>query len=64
MSRATAMLLFADGQTTERTVVPAEHLGRALGVPMRALPDRGELIVEIESTPYHRSFPRNHLACT
>ncbi|MGX9428308.1 MULTISPECIES: hypothetical protein [Bradyrhizobium] len=40
MSRATAMLLFADWQTTERTVVPAERMGRALGVPMRVLPDR------------------------
>ena len=44
------MFLFADGQTTERTVVPADGLGRAPGVPMRVLPDRGELIVEIESS--------------
>ena len=58
------MFLFADGQTTERTVVPADGLGRAPGVPMRVLPDRGELIVEIESTPCHRSFPRSHLAWT
>jgi len=43
------MFLFAHGQTTERTVVPADGLGRAPGVPMRVLPDRGELIVEIES---------------
>jgi hypothetical protein len=54
------MLLFA----AERTVVPAERLGRALGAPMRVLPDRGEFIVEIESTPCHRSFPRSHLART
>jgi hypothetical protein len=59
-ARATAMLLFA----AERTVVPGERLGRALGAPMRVLPDRGELIVEIESTPCHRSFPRSHLAWT
>jgi hypothetical protein len=38
--RATTMLLFADWQTTERTVVPAERMGCALGVPMRVLPDR------------------------
>ena len=58
------MFLFADGQTTERTVVPAERLGRALGVPMRVLPDRGELIVEIESTPFtdrsHEATWRGH----
>jgi hypothetical protein len=56
------MLLFADGRTTERTVLPAEGPGRALGVPMRVQPVRGELIVEIESMPCHRSFPRSHLA--
>lgn len=28
-----AALLFVNGQTTERTVVAAERLGRALGVP-------------------------------
>jgi hypothetical protein len=31
LSLATAMLLFADGRTTERTVLPAEGPGRALG---------------------------------
>ena len=34
-----ATLLFAHGQTTERTVVTAERLGRALGLPVRVLPD-------------------------
>jgi hypothetical protein len=48
----------------ERTVVPAERLGRALDAPMRVLPDRGELTIEIESTTCHRSFPRSHLAWT
>ena len=33
-----ATLLFAHGQTTERTVIAAERLGRALGVPVRVLP--------------------------
>ena len=45
-----ATLLFAHGQTTERTVITAERLGRALGVPVKVLPDWGELIVEIEGT--------------
>jgi hypothetical protein len=41
-------LLFAHGQTTERTVVVAERLGRALGVPVTALPYWGQLTVEID----------------
>jgi|SRR5579859_2528663 len=45
-----AALLFAHGQTTERTVVTAEHLGRALGVPVRMLPDWHKLTVELEGT--------------
>ena len=36
-----ATLLLAHGQTTERTVVTAERLGRALGVPVRILPVLG-----------------------
>ncbi|HMC10607.1 MAG TPA: threonine/serine exporter family protein, partial [Pirellulaceae bacterium] len=46
----TAALLFAHGQTTERTVVAAERLGRALGVPVTALPYWGQLTVEIDGT--------------
>jgi uncharacterized membrane protein YjjP (DUF1212 family) len=46
-----ATVLFAHGQTTERTVVTAERLGRALGVTVRVLPDWDKLIVEIEGTP-------------
>src|SRR5260370_34640485 len=38
-----ATLLFAHGQTTERTVTAAERLGRALGVTVRGLPYWGEL---------------------
>jgi hypothetical protein len=33
-----ATLLFAHGQTTERTVTAAERLGRALGVTVKVLP--------------------------
>src|SRR6266446_10242968 len=41
-----ATLLFANGQTTERTVTAAERLGRALGVTVKVLPYWGELTVE------------------
>ena len=41
-----ATLLFAHGQTTERTVTSAERLGRALGVTVRVLPYWGEITVE------------------
>ena len=40
-----ATLLFAHGQTTDRTVTAAERLGRALGVTVRVLPYWGEIIV-------------------
>ena len=33
-----ATLLFVHGQTTERTIIAAERLGRALGVTVRVLP--------------------------
>src|SRR6202795_1426026 len=46
-----ATLLFAHGQTTERTVTAAERLGRALGVAVRVLPYWGEIIVELDGTP-------------
>ncbi|NUU41839.1 threonine/serine ThrE exporter family protein [Tardiphaga robiniae] len=49
-----ATLLFANGQTTERTVVAAERLGRALGVPARVLPDWDKLTVELEGTSLSR----------
>jgi hypothetical protein len=52
-----ATLLFTHGQTTERTVVAAERLGRALGVPVKVLPYWGELIVELDGAPSHKSFP-------
>ena len=56
-----AGLLFAHGQTTERTVVTAERLGRALGVPVKVLPDWGELIVEIEGTSLSQIAPTKPL---
>jgi uncharacterized membrane protein YjjP (DUF1212 family) len=46
-----ATLLFAHGQTTERTVAAAERLGRALGVTVKVLPYWGELIVELDGAP-------------
>ena len=46
-----ATLLFAHGQTTERTVNAAERLGHALGVTVRVLPYWGELTVEFEGAP-------------
>ncbi len=45
-----ATLLLAHGQATEQTVVIAERLGRALGVPVRIMPYWGELTIEIEGT--------------
>ena len=46
-----AALLFDNGQTTERTIVTAERLGSASGVPIRVLPRWGELTIEIDGTP-------------
>src|SRR5205807_9690413 len=50
-------LLFAHGQTTERTVLVAERLGRALGVPVTALPYWGQLTVEIDGTTLSKIIP-------
>src|SRR5882672_5068998 len=52
-----ATLLFAHGQTTERTIVAAERLGRALGVPVTALPYWGQLTVEIDGTTLSKIAP-------
>ncbi len=54
-------ILFAHGQTTERTIVAAERLGRALGVPVRVLPYWGELTVEIDGTPVSQIVPAKPL---
>ena len=45
------------GQTTERTIVAAERLGRALGVPVTALPYWGQLTVEIDGTTLSQIVP-------
>jgi uncharacterized membrane protein YjjP (DUF1212 family) len=54
-------LLFAHGQTTERTVIAAERLGRALGVTVRVLPYWGELTVELEGAPISKIIPAKPL---
>ncbi|WP_426421129.1 threonine/serine ThrE exporter family protein [Bradyrhizobium genosp. A] len=56
-----AMLLFAHGQTTERTVVIAERLGRALGVRAKVLPDWDKLTVEFEDTSLSEIVPTKPL---
>jgi uncharacterized membrane protein YjjP (DUF1212 family) len=56
-----ATLLFAHGQTTERTVVAAERLGRALGVTVRVLPYWGELTVEVEGATVSQIVPAKPL---
>src|SRR5260370_33685855 len=56
-----ATLLFAHGQTTERTVTAAERLGRALGVTVKVLPYRGELTVEIDRAPISQIVPTQPL---
>jgi uncharacterized membrane protein YjjP (DUF1212 family) len=56
-----ATLLFAHGQTTERTVTAAERLGRALGVTVRVLPYWGEITVELDGTPLSQIVPAKPL---
>lgn len=51
VAQAAAQLL-DEGQTTERTVVATERLGRALGLPVRVLPRWGELTVHVEGAPF------------
>lgn len=52
-----AALLFRNGQTTERVVLAAERLGRALGVPLKLHPHWGELALQIEGTPFSEMIP-------
>jgi hypothetical protein len=59
-----ATLLFAHGQTTERTVTAAERLGRALGVTVRVLPYWGEIIVELDGTPLSQIVPPSRSVST
>jgi uncharacterized membrane protein YjjP (DUF1212 family) len=56
-----ATLLFANGQTTERTITAAERLGRALGVTVKVLPCWGELTVAREGAPVSQIVPAKPL---
>jgi len=56
-----ASLLFAHGQTTERTVAAAERLGRALGVTVKVLPYWGELTVQLDGAPISQIVPAKPL---
>jgi uncharacterized membrane protein YjjP (DUF1212 family) len=56
-----AALLFAHGQTTERTVTAAERFGRALGVTVKVLPYWGELTVELDGVPVSQIVPAKPL---
>ena len=56
-----AARLLDDGQTTERTVVATERLGRAMGLPVRVLPRWGELAVHVEGTPFADVVPATPL---
>jgi uncharacterized membrane protein YjjP (DUF1212 family) len=56
-----AKLLFAHGQTTERTVIAAERLGRALGLTARVLPYWGELTVKLDGAPVFQIVPAKPL---
>jgi len=56
-----ATLLFAHGQTTERTATAAERLGLALGVTVRVLPYWGELTVEMDGAPASQIVPAKPL---
>src|SRR6266436_4869445 len=56
-----ATLLFAHGQTTERTVTAAERLGRTLGVTVRVLPYWGELTVQLDGAPLSQIVPAKPL---
>jgi uncharacterized membrane protein YjjP (DUF1212 family) len=56
-----AALLFAHGQTTERTVLAATRLGRALGVAVKVLPQWDELIVELDGSLVSQTAPARPL---
>jgi uncharacterized membrane protein YjjP (DUF1212 family) len=56
-----ATLLFAYGQTIERTVIAAERLGRALGVTVKVLPYWDEITVELDGAPISQIVPAKPL---
>jgi uncharacterized membrane protein YjjP (DUF1212 family) len=61
MTALAATLLFAHGQTTERTVVAAERLAHVLGVAVTVLPYWGELIVKVDGAPVSHIVPAKPL---
>lgn len=60
VAQAAAQLL-DEGQTTERTVVATERLGRVLGLPLRVLPHWDELAVHVEGAPFADVAPAKPL---
>ncbi len=56
-----AVLLFNNGQTTERVVLAAERLGHALGMPLTLHPHWGELALQVEGTPFSEMVPAKPL---
>ncbi|TYL97729.1 threonine/serine exporter family protein [Bradyrhizobium rifense] len=56
-----AALLFAHGQTTERTVVAATRLGRVLGVAVKVLPQWDELIIKLDGSLVSQTAPARPL---
>jgi uncharacterized membrane protein YjjP (DUF1212 family) len=56
-----ATLLLAHGQTTERSVIAAERLGRALGATVKVLPYWDEIIVELDGAPLSEIVPAKPL---
>jgi hypothetical protein len=59
-----ATLLFAHGQTTERTVTAAGRLGRGLGVTVKVLPYWGEITVELDGAPISQMSPPSRSVLT
>ncbi|WEX79466.1 threonine/serine exporter family protein (plasmid) [Sinorhizobium numidicum] len=47
-----AKLLFKNGQTSERVVLAVERLGHALGLPLTLHLYWGELVLQVEGTPF------------
>jgi uncharacterized membrane protein YjjP (DUF1212 family) len=56
-----ATILLEQGQTTERTVVAAERLGRVLGLPLQVLPRWGEFTIHVEGAPFADVAPATPL---
>ncbi|HTQ69874.1 MAG TPA: threonine/serine exporter family protein [Acidocella sp.] len=56
-----AVLLFNNGQTTERVVLAAERLGHALGLPLTLHPHWGELALQVEGAPFSEMVPAKPL---